>query len=116
MDDKNTNDDGYIFKVKYSNPKLEKIFKIVFVIIVLLAGLIDLLDTTFDGTYYAGIIFFLIGMFTRLNGEKFDLIFLFSHGLIGLGLMIGPVLYKVIKSPILTDSANFTIFDRYSYD
>lgn len=106
MNNKNTNDDGYIFKTKYLNPKLEKIFKIVFVIIVLLAGFIGLLDTTFYGSYYAGVIFFLIGMFAGLNEDKFDLIFLFSHGLSGLGLMIGPVLYKVLKSPILTDSAN----------
>lgn len=106
MDDKNTNDDGYIFKTKYLNPKLEKILKIVFVIIILLAGLMGLVDRSFDGTYYAGVIFFLIGMFSGLNDEKFDLIFLFSHGLSGLGIMIGPVIYKVLKSPILTDSAS----------
>lgn len=109
MDDKNTNDGGYIFKSRYSNPKLEKIFKIVFVIIVLLAGLIDLLDTTFDGTYYAGVIFFLIGMFTGLNGEKFDLIFLFSHGLTGLGLMLVPTIINIFKSPIMSDLANNSI-------
>ena len=106
MDDKNPNDDGYIFKTKYLNPKLEKIFKIVFAFIILLVGLIGLIDRSFDGTYYAGVIFFLIGIFMGLNDDKFNLIFLFSHGLFGLALMIGPVIHNVLKSPILTDSKN----------
>lgn len=94
MDNKNTNDDGYIFKSRYLNPKLEKIFKIVFAFIILLAGLIGIIDRSFDGTYYAGVIFFLIGIFMGLNDDKLNLIFLFSHGLFGLALMIGQLYIK----------------------
>lgn len=75
MDDKNTNDDGYIFKTKYLNPKLEKILKIIFAFIILFAGLIGIIDKSFDGTYYAGVIFFLIGIFMGLNDDKLNLIF-----------------------------------------
>lgn len=64
-----------IFKTKYLNSKLEKIFKIVFAFIILLAGLIGIIDRSFDGTYYAGVIFFLIGIFMGLNDDKFNLIF-----------------------------------------
>lgn len=106
MNNKNTNDDGYIFKAKYLNPKLEKIFKIVFAIIVLLAGLMGLIDKSFDGTYYAGAIFFLSGIFITLNDDNFNLIFLFSHGFTGLCLMLYVTVYMILKSPALTDSAN----------
>lgn len=83
-----------IFKTKYLNSKLEKIFKIVFTFIILLAGLIGIIDRSFDGTYYAGVIFFLIGIFMGLNDDKLNLIFLFSHGLFGLALMIGQLYIK----------------------
>lgn len=106
MDNKNTNDDGYIFKSRYLNPKLEKIFKIVFAFIILLAGLMGLINKSFDGIYYAGAIFFLSGIFVTLNDEKFNLIFLFSHGLTGLCLMLYVTVYMILKSPALTNSAN----------
>lgn len=95
-----------IFKTKYLNSKLEKIFKIVFAFIILLAGLIGIIDRSFDGTYYAGVIFFLIGIFMGLNDDKLNLIFFIQSWTFWPCIMIGPVIHKVLKSPILTDSAN----------
>lgn len=106
MDDKNTNDGGYIFKSRCLNPKLEKIFKIVFAFIILLAGLMGLADKSFDGTYYAGAIFFLSGIFLTLSDDNFNLIFLFSHGLIGICLMLYVTVYMILKSPAMSDLTN----------
>lgn len=95
-----------IFKTKYLNSKLEKIFKIVFTFIILLAGLIGIIDRSFDGTYYAGVIFFLIGIFMGLNDDKLNLIFFIQSWTFWPCINDRPVIHKVLKSPILTDSAN----------
>lgn len=56
--------------------------------------------------YYFGCIFFMAGLFVALYVDKFGLIFLFSHGCVGLGLMNVPKVLNVLKSPLLTDGNN----------
>lgn len=79
----------------------------VYILIVLLLGLANLIDDAGNiGSYYAGAAFFLAGLFTGLNAGKMGIIFLFSHGCLGLALMTMPKVISILNSPILTDGAN----------
>lgn len=85
------------------------LYRIGFVILILLIGLIDIAYGNFDGNYYFACIFFLAGLFVGLYVRGFGLIFLLSHGLSGLALMIGPTIKSILSSPIITDLANKSI-------
>ncbi len=82
------------------------LYRIGFVLLILLIGLIDIAYGNFDGNYYFACIFFLAGLFVGLYVRGFGLIFLLSHGLSGLALMIGPTLKSIFSSPIITDLSN----------
>ena len=49
-------------------------------------------------------IFFIGGLLIGLFIEKFGLIFLFSHGMTGLGLMLGIELSGLLTSPFISDA------------
>lgn len=85
------------------------LYRIGFVILILLIGLIDITYGNFDGNYYFACIFFLAGLFVGLYVRGFGLIFLLSHGLSGLALMIGPTIKSILSSPIITDLTNKSI-------
>ena len=85
------------------------IYRVAFVIIVLAIGLVDILNNSFDGTYYLGAIFYLAGLFIGLNIKGVGLIFLLSHGGTGIGIMLVPTIINILKSPLMSDLANNNI-------
>lgn len=54
--------------------------------------------------YFFGTVFFLAGLFIGLNVPVFGIIFLFSHGGSGLGIMCLTKINKILESPIMTDN------------
>lgn len=54
--------------------------------------------------YFFGAIFFLAGLFIGLNVPVFGIIFLFTHGCTGLGLMCLNKITQILESPIMTDN------------
>lgn len=54
--------------------------------------------------YFFGTIFFLAGLFVGLNVPVFGIIFLFSHGVTGLGVMCASKIKSILESPLMTDS------------
>lgn len=54
--------------------------------------------------YFFGAIFFLAGLFVGLNVPVFGIIFLFSHGVTGLGVMCASKIKSILESPLMTDS------------
>lgn len=54
--------------------------------------------------YFFGTVFFLAGLFIGLNVPVFGIIFLFSHGGTGLGIMCFTKINKILQSPIMTDN------------
>lgn len=85
------------------------IYRVAFVIIVLAIGLVDIINNSFDGTYYFGAAFYLAGLFIGLNTKGVGLIFLLSHGGTGLGIMLVPTILNILKSPLMSDLANNNI-------
>lgn len=85
------------------------IYRVAFVIIVLAIGLVDILNNSFDGTYYFGAAFYLVGLFIGLNIKGVGLIFLLSHGGIGIAIMLVPTIINILKSPLMSDLANNNI-------
>jgi len=82
--------------------KQEKIVLLILSLIILLEGLLIL---TIDGNiymYYFGFVFFMAGYFIGISEKGFGLIFLFSHSVTGMGLMIASML-NVFNNPLLTD-------------
>lgn len=76
------------------------------IIIILLVGLLPLKlgDIECIPFYYFGFIFFIAGFFIGTSIPGFGIIFLFSHGMVGLGLMTGPTLLNIINNPYMTDN------------
>ena len=91
------------------DPKI--LIQALFGIAVFLVGLINI--NVFP-VYAAGCIFFLAGLMVGLHVKGFGIIFLFSHGMTGLFLMIGSLLgggdpndiFEFFNSPIMTDNPN----------
>ena len=54
--------------------------------------------------YFFGTVFYLAGLFIGLNVPVFGIIFLFSHGGTGLGIMCFTKINKILQSPIMTDN------------
>ena len=54
--------------------------------------------------YFFGTVFFLAGLCIGLNVPVFGIIFLFSHGGTGLGIMCFTKINKILQSPIMTDN------------
>lgn len=63
-----------------------------------------------DGLYFGGFIFFIAGHFVGMHVENFGLIFLFSHSCSGIGMMIGPVLSELFRSPYMNDNPRSIYF------
>ena len=89
-------------KKKILNRENRKIFLIAIYFIVI--AIIGLINYTSIPLYLGGFVFFVSGLLIGLYIEKFGLIFLFSHGMTGLGLMLGSELFGVITSPFISDA------------
>lgn len=68
---------------------LKKFLYIFLISCYVILGLID-----FNFLYFFGIVFFLAGYFVTINGKGAGIVFLFSHGLTGYGIMI----YSIISN------------------
>lgn len=98
-------------KSSFIKDNLNTIYKVAFVIIVALLGSVTVLtNEEFSMLYYFGCIFFIAGLYVGLSVPKFGLIFLFSHGGTGIGLMLVPYIMNILKSPYLSDLPNNNIF------
>lgn len=54
--------------------------------------------------YYGGLIFFVAGVLIGLFVQYFGIIFLFSHGLTGLGIMVNSLCKDVFNSSLMSDN------------
>ena len=70
---------------------------------------IGLLSYKTEFVYYIGLIFFIAGVFFELYVPYFGLVFLFSHGLTGLGVMISGLCGSVFNL-FLTGDASIGIY------
>lgn len=84
------------------NSENRNIFLMVIYFIVI--ALIGLINYTSMPLYIGGIAFFASGLLIGLFTGKPGLIFLFSHGLTGIGLMIGSELGGLLTSPFISDA------------
>ena len=95
------------------DPKKLKTFMLVtFVILCALLGLVNAFNSNVDmdiTLYYFGIPFFLAGLFVGLNVKSFGLIFLFTHGGAGLGLMLIPIIKNLELKIYVTDNPTFLL-------
>lgn len=97
---------------KIDPKKLKTYMSVTFVILCALLGLVNVFNSNIDidiSLYYFGILFFLAGLFIGLNVKAFGLIFLFSHGMTGLGLMLIPIIKNLELKVYLTDSPTFLL-------
>ena len=95
------------------DPKKLKIYlSVAFVILCILLGLVNINSNVGELgwiTYYAALIFFLVGLGIGFNLKGFGLVFLFSHGGTGLGLMLIPIIKNLELKMYLTDNPTFLL-------
>ena len=95
------------------DPKKLKIYlSVAFVILCILLGLVNINSNVGELgwiTYYAALIFFLVGLGIGFNLKGFGLVFLFSHGGAGLGLMLIPIIKNLELKMYLTDNPTFLL-------
>ena len=97
---------------KVDPKKLKKFMFVTFVILCALLGLVNAFNSNIDmdiSRYYFGILFFLAGLFVGLSFKSFGLIFLFTHGGTGLGLMLIPIIKNLELKMYLTDNPTFLL-------
>lgn len=69
--------------------RLENLWMGIFIVIIALLGIVAILKNDGEGVmYYFGMIFFIAGYFVGIKVPAFGIIFLFSHGMTGLGIML----------------------------
>ena len=56
------------------------------------------------GMYFGGMVFFAAGLLIAFTTPAVGIIFLFSHGMTGLGLMTGALIGDILTSPIMQDN------------
>lgn len=92
--------------------KLKTYMLVIFAILCALLGLVNVFNSNSDieiSLYYFGIPFFLAGLFIGLSIKSFGLIFLFTHGCAGLGLMLIPIIKNLELKVYLTDNPTFLL-------
>lgn len=73
---------------------------------IVLVGLLNLgsVGSEMLAMYYGGLVFFLAGMFIGLKIPGFGLIFLFSHGGTGAGIMAGGLISEFLENSLLSEN------------
>lgn len=102
----------YDRKGKIDPKKLKIYLSVAFVILCILLGLVNINSNVGELgwiTYYAALIFFLVGLGIGFNLKGFGLVFLFSHGGTGLGLMLIPIIKNLELKMYLTDNPTFLL-------
>lgn len=88
---------------KFSDDASFKLGLLIVSVIILLIGLLNISNYML---YIFGFMFFIAGMLVSLENSKFALIFVFSHGGTGLGLLIGSLMSSILRNPLLADGGN----------
>lgn len=65
----------------------------------ILVGLLGLVNPQAMGQYYFGFVFFAAGTAIGLFIKGFGIIFLFSHGVMGMSFMVSSILGGIVNSP-----------------
>lgn len=65
----------------------------------ILVGLLGLVNPQAMGQYYFGFVFFAAGTAIGLFIKGFGIIFLFSHGVLGMSFMVSSILGGIVNSP-----------------
>jgi len=94
----------------FSDIESEKLALVIMCLAFLAIGLINGIKDGYILFYIFGLVFFLAGFYIGNTEKYFGLIFLFSHGGVGLGIMIGPLLSEIFKMPILSDAVNTNLY------
>lgn len=100
----------YDRKGKIDPKKLKIYLSVAFVILCILLGLVNINSNVGELgwiTYYAALIFFLVGLGIGFNLKGFGLVFLFSHGGTGLGIMLIPIISSLKLKVYLSDNPTF---------
>ena len=84
-----------------TSEEYDKLFLVISFAITALIGLFNL--TTYP-LYLFGILFFIAGILISTHVRGFGLIFLFSHGISGYGVMMGALLSSITDNPLLKDN------------
>ena len=87
-----------------SKDRRKKFLTIFCVICGLTVLLVGLISKELIPMYYFGLVFFIAGLCVGLFQQGFGLVFLFSHGGTGLGLMLVPRVMSVFDKPYMSDN------------
>ncbi len=85
--------------------KVDTVFAVIISVLMVPLGFLS-----FQDTYFFGLIFFIAGVMVGIFVPYFGLIFLFSHGLTGLSLMLGENVKEIYNSPLVSDGANVQMY------
>lgn len=96
-----------IIKEVIEKKGINTIYIAVFIILIVLLGFINSFENMF--MYYFGVVFFIAGLLIGIFVPYGGVIFLFSHGATGLGIMLIPKVSAILKSPVLTDGNTLII-------
>lgn len=94
------NDDRSTMSKIISEIKFDLLLLFLIVIGIILIGFFNIGEIAL---YFGGVAFFLAGIGIGMFIDVFGLIFLFSHGMTGLCLMMGALLSKILENPVLSD-------------
>ena len=102
----NSANNNYENKIIPNDIDKEKLLAVIICTAMALLGFINVFSNPEAGVYFFGLVFFLAGFFVGVTQKGFGLIFLFSHGVTGLGIMVGFVLKDIFNNPLLQDGIN----------
>ena len=83
----------------------ELFFNSIISIVIGLLGFINIGKFENSAMYFFGYVFFLSGYYVGTRTKGFGIIFLFSHGITGLAIMIGFTLSGILNSPLMSDNS-----------
>lgn len=82
----------------------EQVEKIIFIVLFFILALLGLFNFSSYMLYIFGLIFFAAGLMVGTYENGAGIIFLFSHGITGLCIMIGSLVANVFMDPIMSDN------------
>lgn len=86
-------------------PTKDEKYDLVVLIILIIVGILNLIWNDFKSdTYFAGLVWFFLSYACLFKAEKkyFAMLYLFT--LVGMGLMVGPRIINIFKSPVMSDN------------
>ena len=87
---------------EFKNNHFEQFFASILIFLIALIGLFNFFEY---GWYFFSFCFFLAGYYCGLKVKGIGVVFLFTHGLIGIGAMIYILIGSVFENPTMQDNA-----------